>query len=253
MSSDTTQQSGSHEGEHDFDQLIETTSPALLKQAAANPELTEDLALALLKRSDLSGDVIEQLSKHPAVGKSRKLRRAVVEHQKTPRHVSVPILRHLFTFELMHVALTPCVPADVKRAAEEVLTGRLDSIPSGARLTLARRASGRIAGELLRDREPRVMKAALDNARLTEAILIRALNQNEPSPSLVQAACHHPKWSGQRDVRIALLRCEHTPLARALEFARSLPGSVVDQVLKVSRLSEKVKTCLLRELKRNSS
>src|SRR5438105_596607 len=129
-------------------------------QAAADPELTEDLALALLKRSDLSSEVIEQLSKHPAIGKSRKLRRAVVEHPKTPRHLSVPMLRHLFTFELMHVALTPSVPADVKRAAEQVLIGRLDSIPSGARLTLARRGSGGIAGELLSDRESRVIKAA---------------------------------------------------------------------------------------------
>jgi len=33
--------------------------------------------------------------------KSRKVKLALVQHPNTPRHVSIPMLRHLLTFELM--------------------------------------------------------------------------------------------------------------------------------------------------------
>src|SRR5581483_2009460 len=143
--------------------------------AAADPALSEDLALALLNRPDLPPEALEALSKNGSVIRNRKVRRGVVGHPKTPRHVSVPLLRHLYTFDLMQVALTPIVPADVKRAAEEILANKLGSISSGERLTLARRASPRIAGELLVDKEARVMQAALDNSRLTEALVVKAV------------------------------------------------------------------------------
>src|SRR5215475_5671726 len=86
--------------------------------AAADAPLNEDLALTLLKRTDLPGEVLERLSKNASAMKSRKVKLALVEHPKTPRRVSLPMVRHLFTFDLMHVALTPVVPADVKAAAD---------------------------------------------------------------------------------------------------------------------------------------
>ena len=85
--------------------------------AVADPALTEDAALALLKRADLPPEVFEQLSKNGTLAKSRKVKLALVTHGKTPRHVSLPMVRHLYTFDLMKVALTPAVPADVKIAA----------------------------------------------------------------------------------------------------------------------------------------
>jgi hypothetical protein len=84
---------------------------------------------------------------------------APVQHPNMPRHVSIPMLRHLFTFELMQVALTPAMAADIKRTAEDTLMNRLETISSGERLSLAHRASGRIAPELLCDSEPRAIRA----------------------------------------------------------------------------------------------
>ena len=49
----------------------------------------------------------------------------------------------------------PVVPTDIKMAAEDSLINRLERLAQGERLTLARRASGRIAAELLFDSEPR--------------------------------------------------------------------------------------------------
>lgn len=231
-----------------LDQAIRSSSREVLKTAAIDPALGEELALALLQRRDLPAEIIEPLSKNAGVMGSRKVKLALVEHPKAPRHISLPLLRHLFTFDLMQVSLQPAVCADIKKFADEVLIGRLESIPCGARLSLARRASGRVAAALLEDRESRVIRAALDNGRLAEASIVKALMRANSRAALVEAVCHHPKWAVRREVRIALLRNQKTPLARALEFARNLPPPLLREVLHSSRLPLGVKSYLAKEL-----
>ena len=230
-------------------EAVHSDSFEKLTEAASNPELSEDLALVLLKRSDLPSQAIDQLSRNSGLMKSRKVKLGVVEHPRTPRHISIPMVRSLFTFDLMHVALTPVVPADIKIVAEESLINRLERLSQGERLSLARRASGAVAAELLLDPEPRVIDAALENSRLTEAAVIRVLMRRNAPGSLVTAVCHHSKWSAGREARIALLRNEKTPPACALEFARSLPATLAHEIIEDSRLPAAAKEQLLHDLK----
>jgi hypothetical protein len=224
-----------------------TADPAI--QAAADLALTEDLALTLLQRTDLPPEALEALSKNGSVMKSRKVKLALAQHPRTPRHVSLPMVRHLFTFDLMKIALTPVVPADIKMAADEALINRLETISTGERLTLARRASGRVAGALLADSESRVMTTALENSRLTEAAIIKAVTRSDSPAPFVEAVCRHPKWSVRREIRMALLRNAKTPLARAVEFARSLPANVVREILNGSHLPANIQSYLRKDLK----
>jgi len=48
---------------------------------------------------------------------------------------------------------------------------------------------------------------------------------------------------------MALLRIPHTPLARALEFASTLPPPLLRDILHTSRLPEKIKVYLRNNLK----
>jgi hypothetical protein len=221
---------------------------AEIKATAGDPALTEDLALLLLKRSDLPAEILELICKNLAVARSRKVKLALIRHARMARHLSLPMLRHLFTFDLMQVALAPVVAADVKRAAEEVLIRRLETISAGEKVTLARRASGRISGELLLDREARVVSSALENSRLTEAALIKVLLRQDAPEKLVALVCHHVKWSVRPEVRRALLHNRNTPLARALEFARSLPPSWIPEILQSSGLPAHIKSHLQKEI-----
>jgi len=214
--------------------------------------LSEDAALSLLKRADLAPEILEQLSKIGELMKYRKVKLALVEHPRTPRHVSLPLIRQLYTFDLMQVALTPAVPTDVKRAADEALVNRVETLASGERLTLAHRGSGRIAEALLGDAETRVMQAALQNSRLTEASMVRALTRPSATGAFVDAVAHHPQWSLRREVRVALLRNEKTPMARAVEFAHGLPPGLLREILRTSHLSPKVKEYLLAEIGKRS-
>jgi len=232
--------------------LVHSASRDDLLRAAADPALTEDLALALLKRADLPPEVLEQLSKNGNALKMRKVRIALVSHPHAPRHVSVPLARQFYTFDLMKVALSPTVPADVKVAADDVLIARLKTVTMGERLTLARQASTRVAGALLLDGDARVMRTALENSKLTEAFVVQAVLRPLANAGLVQAVSHHTKWSCRREVRIALLRTEHLPLTRALEFSRGVPLPLLRDVLHSSRLPASIKEQILRECGANA-
>jgi hypothetical protein len=229
---------------------IHNLTPEELLRLAANTALTEDLALSVLKRGDLPAEVLEQFAKNATFLKLRKAKLALVGHPHTPRHVSVPLIRQFYTFDLMKVALTPSVPSDVKVAADDVLVSRLKSVTLGERLALARRGSGRVAGALLLDSEAPVMRMALENGRLTEAFLIQAVLRPAASVVLIQAVAQHQKWSYRREIRVALLRTEHLSLARALEFGRDLTLPFLREILHSSRMPVRIKEQLLKECER---
>jgi hypothetical protein len=230
-----------------LDAYFRNVSPEELLRAAANPALTEDLALSLLSRSDLSAEVLLTLSKNGQLLKLRKVKLALASHPRTPRQVSVPLIRQFYTFDLMTIALTPRVPADVKVAADEMLVSRLKTVTLGERLALARRGSSKIAGAMLLDLDARVMQIALENARLTETFVIQAVLRVDAKPALVQAVAHHAKWSYRREVRIALLRTEYLSLARTLEFSSGIPGPLLRDVFNSSRLPARIKEQVLQE------
>ncbi len=70
--------------EERLEALVHSQSAEVLLDVAANPALTEDLALALLARRDLPRGLIEILVKNAAVMKSRPVLNAVARHPKTP-------------------------------------------------------------------------------------------------------------------------------------------------------------------------
>ena len=211
--------------------------------------LTEDEALALLKTGDLSTDQIGQISKNSAVMQSRKVRLALAAHTRTTRRLALRLIRELYTFDLVQFARMPAAAADLKRVADELLISRLASITLGERISLARRSSATVAAVLLLDKEASVWQPALENPRITEAAMIKALHRRGATVAFVEAVCRHSKWSLRHEVRIALLRNPHTPLARAIAFARHLPPPLLRDVLHTSRLPEKIKQYLRKELR----
>ena len=233
-----------------LEQFIGSQDLSTLRGVASSQRLTEELALALLNRRDLPPLALEDLSRNAAAMKHRKVIVGLVSHPRTPRHVTLPIIRRLYTFELMQLALVPALAADLKLAVEETLVARLETISSGERLSLAKRGSTRIAAALLVDPEPRVIEAALDNPYLTEMWVVKTLMRDDAPHAFVQAVCAHNKWSLRRDVQIALLRNEQTPFARAIAIADALPTPVVRDILTRSRLQPNIKAYLSDQLQR---
>ena len=230
--------------------LVHSTSPEIQTAVAADPRLTEDLALALLNHRDLPREALEALNKNGQLMKQRKVRLAVVVHPRTPRHISVPTIRHIHTFELMQVALLPVVPPDVKRVAEEVVISKIANISSGERSTLAKQSSGRVAAALLLDKEERIMQAALTNPQMTEMFIVRALKMERGTELLAPAVSRHQKWAFRNDVKAALLGNKNTPPARMIQLAAELPVNLIKEVLRNGRVSPQARNSLLAVLEK---
>ena len=195
----------------------------------------EDQALAFLQRRDLNADMLASLARNPEAMKSRKVLLALIAHPRTPRHISIPLLRRVFVFDLVQVTLTPAVAADIKRAAEDQLIVRLETLSTGEKTTLAKRASGRVAAALLQDEDARVVAPALDNPQLTESLVIQAVMKPRAPAILFELVSEHRNWCLCPEVQLALLRSEKTPLARAQEFASRHSKEVLESVLPENR------------------
>lgn len=209
-------------------------APVLDSSSAAG--YNEDAALALLKSASLTAETLAQLAKNPIASKSRKVLVALVAHPRTPRHVSIPLLRSMFTFDLMNTALTAAITPDIKRAAEEQLIMRMESLPVGQKITLARRASGRVAAALLQTQDPRVISPALDNRQLTEALVVQALMNPRAPERLFLLVSDHAIWQLRREVQIALLRSEKTPIERAWEFAKNFSAEFLREIVPAQKV-----------------
>lgn len=135
----------------------------------------------------------------------------------------------------MQVTLTPAVPADIKRVAEDQIMNRLESLSTGERMSLARRASGRVAAALLHDADSRVLTAALDNSRLVENSVVKALMKHGAPEFLFVSVSEHQKWSHRREIHIALLQSEKTPWERAKKLAESFSREFLCEILPEAR------------------
>lgn len=218
------------------EELVESVFVEDLVVAAGHGLMNEDLALTMLKRRDLSASVLEALIWNHGVMKHRKVLVNVAQHPRTPRHISLPLLRRLFVFELMHVALEPVVATDLKLLAEEILIDKLETLSLGESINLARRASTAVAGRLLLHGEVPVIEAALQNSRMTEVSIVKSLGKRDVPPALISMLAEHPKWSLRREIQIAIIRRPEATDAIVLKVIGKLPKPAIFDLLEHIKL-----------------
>ena len=208
------------------------------KETNSPHDLGENQLLEDLARPSITAAEISSIARGATAAKSPKVALAIVVHPRTPTHIAIPLLRRMFTFDAMKVSLTPAVAGSIKRAAEEQILIRLESLSAGEKISLAKRASGRVAAALLQEPDDRIVLPALDNPRMTEALVFQALMKSQAPEALFRLVSASPKWAQQREVRLALLRSPKTPLARAREFARDFPNEVLQEILPPERVQD---------------
>src|SRR5207247_2512847 len=121
--------------------LVHHPSAEVLLALLENPALDETQVCLLLERKDLPGEILEEIARRKALLKSYRVKRALAFHPRTPRLVSLRLLRDLYLMDLVQVAILPGVSAELKRNAEEQLIARLPQLPLGQKITLARRGA----------------------------------------------------------------------------------------------------------------
>lgn len=221
--------------------FFKETAKEVLVALAQNPNLSETDLLRLLERRDLPREAVQHIAAHKQTARNYSVKVALARHPKTPRLVSLPLLKFLYLFDLVRVSQTPAVPADVKMVAEENILKRLESIPRGEKITLARRASGRVAAGLLETEDRELIRAALENPFLTEAHLLRTLARDALPGVVVEQIAMDGKWSFRYHIRLALIRHPQTPLKRVLEFLPDVAVTDLREACLDRRMPEQVR------------
>ncbi len=208
--------------------LVHDPALEVLEALLRNPALSEEHLLILLHRKDVPRELLESVARNEKLLKSQRVKAALVEHPLTPRLVVLKLIRFLYLFDLVTVSLQPAVPAEIKRLAEDQIISRLEQVPVGEQIALARRATARVVGALLLLGNEPVIAAGLDNPKLTEAEVARMLRQDDLSEAVLAQVAQHADWSHRYDVRLQLVRHPLTPLGVALGFLPDLkPGDLM--------------------------
>ncbi len=230
---------------HLLEPFFKESAKEILVALARNPNLQERDLLRLLDRKDLPAEVLREVAAHKETARNYAVRLAIARHPKTPRLVSLPLMKFLYLFDLVRVCHTPGVPADVKRVAEDNILKRLEAVPRGEKITLARRGPGRVAAGLLMTEDQDVSRAALDNPYLSEADLMHVLALDQLPAAAVEVIAVHDKWSRRYYLRLALIRNPLTPFARVLEFLPDLAVNDLRDICLDRRMPEHVRKYIL--------
>jgi hypothetical protein len=167
-------------------------------------------------------------------------------------------MKFLYLFDLVRVAQTPAVPTDVKMVAEETILKKVEGMPRGEKISLARRATGRVAAGLLFNSDEALIRAALDNPYLTEGHIIKVLARDGLPPVLVEQVARHERWSHHYHLRLALIRNPLTPFARVLAFLSDMAVTDLRDICLDHRMPDPVRKyieahCVVRLSKRRRS
>jgi hypothetical protein len=190
-----------------------------------NPALSETQLCLLLERKDLPVAVLEEIGRRKPLLKNYPVKRALAFHPRTPRLISLRLLRDLYLMDLVQLTLSPGIPAELKRNAEDQLIARLPQLPLGQKITLARRGPARVAGALLAEGHAQILSVVLDNANLTEAQVLKALSRGKLPDGIIKAISQHRKWSCSYNVRLALVRHPASTLSTVLAYLPELTVS----------------------------
>jgi predicted regulator of amino acid metabolism with ACT domain len=230
--------------------LLHHADAEVLLTLLDNPALEETQLCILLERKNLPGEILEEVARRKPLLKSYRVKKALAFHPRTPRLVTLRLLRDLYLMDLVQLTLLPGIPTELKRNAEDQLVSRLPQLPLGQKITLARRGPARLAGALLAEGHAQIVGIVLDNPYLTEAQVLKVLSREKLPPVVVQAIGQHRKWSITYNVRLALVRHPLSPLATVLAYLPELTVSDLRELAAPGIVLESLRKYLQAEVQR---
>jgi hypothetical protein len=237
-------------GKDEIFQVIADPSMEVLKTALRNPFLDDNHLLALLKRRDLSEELLNAIAILPMVAESHELKVAIVHNPGTTDHVTLALLPHLHLFELVDICYLGGVTPDQKAAAERAIIQRLPTTPLGNKITLARRCTSAVVEALIKEGDPRFLDACLTNPHLKEAAIFQFLSGPKAAANGISAVARHPRWKGRVTLQLAILKNPKTPAVWFTLFLPRLSVAELKGVLASRRISQTQKKLVTEELDR---
>jgi len=187
---------------------------ALVREHAA--ELSPELVRQALRNPFATDEVLEEVAANPRLRNSYEVRRAVATHPRTPQVLALRFIPGLYWRDLVELGVDLRVRPPVRRSAERYLVERLPSLAIGERMAIARRASHGVLHHLRNDPSLHVIRALLENPRLTEAILLPLVSRQAARPQVLELIADNPRWGVRYPLRRGLCMNPATPIRVAL-------------------------------------
>ena len=210
-----------------------------LPGGAAGP--TPESARRLLRDSRLDGAEIETLLQNPSLRKLYEVRRLAAAHPRTPQAKAIGLVAGLYWQDLLKLSADARVRPVVRRAADRRLADRAGQLAIGEKLVVARHAGPGLIPRLLAEPDPRVIAAALDNPRITEASVARMVARPATPPESLRLVAGNLKWGRRYVVRAALCGNPSAPTELALEQLVFLRKADLRRIAGDTRLSRTVR------------
>ncbi|PLX96488.1 MAG: hypothetical protein C0622_14945 [Desulfuromonas sp.] len=192
-------------------QLILDPDQQFIEVLLKNAALSDDHLVILLKRRDLTTELIDKIHQNRKQTLSHRLRLALTRNPATSGNLIRSILPYLRLFELVDLCQLPGASPDQKLAAERTIIQRLPTTPLGNKITLARRGSAGVVAELLKEGEPQLFNACLGNPRLHEGAVYRFLRSSAATAETISQVARHERWKMRPNLRQAILKHPRTP------------------------------------------
>lgn len=237
-------------GRDELFQCLLDPAREVLQAGLKNPALAEDHLLALLKRRDLSEELLKAIYRLEQTQGSHQLKLALAKNPGTPGPVVQALLPQLFLFELVALCYLPGVTPDQRLAAERIILQRLPALPLGEKLTLARRGTPTVVGELLKEGTPQVLEPCLASPRLKEVAIFQFLNSARATAETISIIARHPRWKERPNLRLAILRNPKTPSIWYSLYLGKLSKTDLRGLLQSKRLNPEQLRQVERELQR---
>jgi len=239
-------------GSEELFQLILDPAPEVLRALLKNPQLDEEHLLALLKRRDLSEDLLRTIGLKEREQSSHRLKLALVKNPATPGPVILGLLPHLHLFELVTICFLPGVTPDQKVAAERNIIQRLPNLELGHKITLARRATSDVVAAILKEGTSPLMEPCLNSPRLKEVAVLQFLSGATATAETISMIARHPRWQSRPNLRLAILRNHRTPAIWFTLFLPKLRRPDLNNLLAGRRLTPAQKQLVQDELQRRA-
>ena len=230
--------------------LLHHSDTGVLLALLDNPALDEAQLCLLLERKNLATEILEEVARRKPLLKAYRVKRGLAFHPKTPRLVTLRLLKDLYLMDLVQLTLSPAIPTELKLNAEDQLIARLPQLPLGQKITLARRGPARLGGALLAEGHAQIVSVVLENPYLTEAQILKALAREKLPPGVVTAVAQHRKWSLAYNIRLALVRHPSSPLASVLGYLPELTVSDLRELASPGIVAESLRKYLQAEVQR---
>jgi hypothetical protein len=228
--------------------FVHDPSSKVIRALFENRNLTEEHILIIANRKNLSPEVLNTIVKDPRWTESYPVRLALAKNPKTPLFAALSIARFLRLFDLTDLARNHLLPVIYRKKLEAIVIEKIPTLALGVKKTLAKVAAGEILISLIKDGYPDVIKLCLENPHLVEAHLYKVISHKTTTPGTIRTIAENRNWTCRYHIKFALIRNEHTPLARSTLFLTDLKIGDLRELYRDPHLPPGVRPLVHREL-----